>query len=118
MTRLRRPAAAIAGLLTAVLSAACGRDAGGPPVHRGFEAGMPVARCRQAAGAVGPLNCAPFDVEGLAANQLCAATSTAGGLRIVGALGAADSTVPYVVVQEPDSAGGYAALTREWGAPD
>jgi hypothetical protein len=118
MTRLRRPAAAIAGLLTAFLSAACGRDAGGPPVHRGFEAGMPVARFRQAAGAVGPLNCAPFDVEGLAANQLCAATSTAGGLRIVGALGGADSTVPYVVVQEPDSAGGYAALTREWGAPD
>ena len=106
---------AVAALL---LLTACGRDAGTPPSHRGFEPGMPVARFRQTAAAVGPLNCEPFDVEGLAANQLCTATSPAGGVRVVGALGGADSTVPYVVVQEADSVGGYAALTREWGAPD
>lgn len=118
MTQSHRPAAFTASLIAACLIASCARDAGGPPVHRGFEAGMPVARFRQTAGAVGPLNCAPFDVEGMTANQLCTSTSPSSGVRVVGALGGPDSTVPYVVVQEPDSAGGYAALTRQWGAPD
>jgi hypothetical protein len=113
MPHLRR-----AGTVAAFLIAACGRDAGSPPTHRGFTPGMPIEEFRQRAARVGPVSCTPFDVEGMAANQLCAASSAASGVRVVGALGGADSIVPYVVVQEPDSAGGYAALTREWGAPD
>ena len=113
MRHLRR-----ATIVTSCLIAACARDTGRPPTHRGFAPGMAIEEFRQAAQRVGPLNCTPFEVEGMAANQLCAASNAGSGVRIVGALGGADSIVPYVVVQEPDSAGGYAALTREWGAPD
>jgi hypothetical protein len=105
--------------LLAALPAACGRDANRPLAHRGFEAGMPEARFRQAASGVGSLECGPFQVEGVAATQLCATSNSASGIRVVGALGAPDSLVRYVVVQEPDSGGsGFGALVRAWGAPD
>lgn len=105
-------------LTLTTLLAACGRDAR-PLAHRGFEAGMAESRFRQAAGAIGALECGPFSVEGVTASQLCATSSPASGVRIVGALGAPDSVVRYVVVQEPDSGGaGFAALVRAWGAPD
>lgn len=105
-------------LTLTTLLAACGRDAR-PLAHRGFEAGMAESRFRQAAGAIGALECGPFSVDGVTATQLCATSSPASGVRIVGALGAPDSVVHYVVVQEPDSGGaGFAALVRAWGAPD
>jgi hypothetical protein len=103
----------------ALVLTACGREAGRPLSHRGFEPGMPDARFRETAGRVGTLQCGPFQVAGVGATTLCATSSAATGIRVVGTLGAPDSTVPYVVVQEPDSTGvAFAGLTRAWGAPD
>ena len=80
---------------------------------------MPEARFRQAATAVGALKCGPFLVDGVAASQLCTAADSSSGLRVVATLGAPDSTVPYIVVQEPASEGaGFTALVHAWGAPD
>lgn len=108
-----------ASLCLTVVLASCGRDAGRALTHRGFEAGMPDARFRMAAAAVGPLQCGPFSVAGVAASQLCSASNASSGLRVVATLGAVDSTVRYIVVQEPDTgAAGFAALVRAWGAPD
>ncbi len=106
-------------LALSLVLAACGRDAGRPLAHRGFEPGMPDARFRETAGRVGPLDCGRFQVEGVSATTLCATSNAATGVRVVGTLGAPDSVVPYVVVQEPDSTGvAFAGLTRSWGAPD
>ena len=108
-----------ASICLTVVLAACGRDASHSLTHRGFEAGMTEARFRQAAAAVGSLQCGPFSVEGVAASQLCSASNPSSGLRVVATLGAADSAVRYIVVQEPDTGGaGFAALVRAWGAPD
>jgi len=119
VTGLASPGTRRAAALFGLLLAACGHDAGRPLAHRGFEPGMPAARFRQAAAGIGPLTCAPFQVEGVAASQLCAATDTAAGIRVIALLGSPDSTVPYVVVQEAGSGGaGFSALVRAWGAPD
>jgi hypothetical protein len=107
------------GPLLVLTLTACGGDAARPLTHRGFEAGMPAARFRQAAAAIGALECGPFQVEGVSARELCATSNATSGLRVVAALGSPDSTVPYVVVQEPDSGGAaFAGLIRNWGAPD
>ncbi len=106
-------------LATLALSiGACG-DRSRPLAHRGFESGMAASRFRQAAESIGSLRCEPFRVDGVAAEQLCTASNVTSGIRVVGAIGAADKGVPYVVVQQPDSAGaGFGALVRTWGAPD
>ncbi len=105
-------------ILLALVAGACGDRHSRVLSHRGFEPGMSAAAFRQAAESIGPLDCQPFRVEDVAADQLCSATSTTSGLHVVAALRMAGGPVPYVVVQEPDSGNGFAMLTRAWGAPD